>query len=362
MINVVLYLADQHPGRDRTLGISEYTVGLARELQRSGTCRITELGSTSSLRLDGVAASHVELPWATKGCLGRMFGDQLHPLLRRPPGDLWHYPKGFLPLLLRPSRPVIGTMHDTILQHYADRYPETRTRAAFAYWISMLKNSVARFDAIVTPSEFARRSIEEFCQRHRLRCPPIHVSYEGAKWEEFAGGGASKQDYVVHLVSPYPHKRTTMVLRFWMQASLAGQRWPELRLVGKLTSTQQAILSHSRNTRVMPHLPEDDLRKLIACARALVLSSEIEGFGLPALEGYYLGTPVLFVKGTAVEEILGAIPGGFDLESFDSFGAALADVLRLESREIAAKARNLREKFSWARCAERTVTAYRSLL
>ena len=51
----------------------------------------------------------------------------------------------------------------------------------------------------------------------------------------------------------------------------------------------------------------------------LLLPSEIEGFGLPALEAYYLSTPVVYVRGTAVEEILGErSPGGFVLESADS--------------------------------------------
>ena len=45
-----------------------------------------------------------------------------------------------------------------------------------------------------------------------------------------------------------------------------------------------------------PFLEDSALLSAYLKARALILPSEIEGFGLPALEAYYLGTPVCFVK------------------------------------------------------------------
>ena len=106
-------------------------------------------------------------------------------------------------------------------------------------------------------------------------------------------------------------------------------------------------------------LPEAQLVETLESSRALLLPSEIEGFGLPALEAYCLGTPVVFVKGTAVEEVLGeGTPGGFCLDDFESFCAALDEVLSLDPEQIRAKTRELRKRFSWRACAERTVAAY----
>ena len=66
----------------------------------------------------------------------------------------------------------------------------------------------------------------------------------------------------------------------------------------------------------------------------LLLPSEIEGFGLPALEAYYLSTPLVYVRGsTPVEEILGErSPPAFVLASADSiFVAAVDQALGLDA-------------------------------
>jgi len=79
------------------------------------------------------------------------------------------------------------------------------------------------------------------------------------------------------------------------------------------------------------------------------------------LEGYSLGTPVAYVLGTAVDEILGPkSPGGFDL-NYDSFKNAVSEVLSLNEMTATAKAEELRIRFDWEKCASRTIAAYRSL-
>ena len=105
----------------------------------------------------------------------------------------------------------------------------------------------------------------------------------------------------------------------------------------------------------------DELTMLLAQARALLLPSEIEGFGLPAVEAYAAGTPAAFVKGTAVEEVLGAdAAGGFELDH-ESFREALDGVLSIAPLAVEQKAAELAQRFSWDGVVERTVAAYRTL-
>jgi glycosyltransferase involved in cell wall biosynthesis len=53
------------------------------------------------------------------------------------------------------------------------------------------------------------------------------------------------------------------------------------------------------------HVSDDELAAILSAARALVLASDDEGFGLPAVEALACGCPVVACSVPAVEEVLG---------------------------------------------------------
>lgn len=373
VLRVRFYLADQNPQRDRTRGISVYTDRLLESLRALPELRLSALTSRSSFQ-PGPGHPEIvvhQLPFRTDGPCRRLVADHLHLALKGLAGarsddgdtpDLWHFPKGFLPALQRPQVPVVGTVHDTILEHYATQHPKHRSAAANSYWLGLLARSLARFDLVLTDSEFSRRSIEAFCRARRIVCPRLEVTYLAARWDGKKSSEAL-EDRVLHLVSPLPHKRSNTALEFWKKLQSERRDLPTLDLIGSTTAEQRVRIAALRGVRTSEAQAEDELKRRIANARALLLPSEIEGFGLPALEAYSLGTPVLYVTRTAVEEVLGeGTPGGFELESFDSFRAALDEVLALGEDWIAEKSAALRDRYSWSACAKRTLRAYQGLL
>ena len=119
---------------------------------------------------------------------------------------------------------------------------------------------------------------------------------------------------------------------------------------GDLDNTGTLLFSKMQNTSLVAPLPTQDLQDLIAKARALLLPSEIEGFGIPAVEAYQLGTPVAYVRDTAVDEIVGPdSPGGFK-HDYESFKHAVLDVLEMGWSETEAKGQVVRGRFSWDEC------------
>ena len=69
--------------------------------------------------------------------------------------------------------------------------------------------------------------------------------------------------------------------------------------------------------RFLPYISDDDLKALYQGAAVFAFPSLWEGFGLPVLEAYAMGCPVLVSAATALPEVAGA-------------GAVYADPLDVE--------------------------------
>src|SRR5690606_13611531 len=100
---------------------------------------------------------------------------------------------------------------------------------------------------------------------------------------------------------------------------------------------------------------------LYRLAHALVFISLSEGFGLPILEAYFHGCPVITSRVSSMPEI-GGKPGLY-VDPYDVEGTA-ETILALEPKD--SRARRQREKdmlevlesFSWERAAKETMNVY----
>ncbi len=363
-IRVAVYLADQNPHRDRSLGITSMTRSLLDELNKREEVKLTLVTSKSSFGSVGRTEAAVRIPFRTDGALGRIVCDTLHPLLARPTSDLWYYPKGYLSLFSQPSVPLVGTMHDAIIQHYADHYPETRTARAFRYWIRVMKNSLKRLDTVMTVSQHAKIQLQQFCDRYQIKTPPIHVTYESSSWEVHRGRRWSKRDEVIHLASSAPHKMTNRLLAMWRELQREKHELPQLRLVGSIDERGKQTMSELKHVSLESSLDDERLVEAVGSSRALLLPSEIEGFGLPALESYYAGTPVCYVAGTSVDEVVTEAGqfGSFELANASSLHLALQTALGKSGDQVGSISDALFNRFSNQRYADRVIETFSNVL
>jgi glycosyltransferase involved in cell wall biosynthesis len=225
----------------------------------------------------------------------------------------------------------------------------------------MLRHTLRHANAIMTVSETSKQQIERFMGRHGLPFKEIVVTYEPCQYESIPQPGAnSKENYVIHLASREPHKRTAHLVRWWHEAEQRGRKLPMLHLVGTVPEEAEPLLASSKSIAKRPFLDEEALQAAYQHARALILPSEIEGFGLPALEAYYLGTPVCYVKDTSVEEVLSVAThkGGFSLNDPESLFSALEEVMSMPTDEVRACGLKLRETYAAEKVAERMLSVF----
>ena len=366
-IRITAYLADQNPGHDRSFGISRMSQVVLDALQAGGRVDIATISSRTSQQAPANVAAARVLPWGTRGKWVRLLTDHLHPLLggHGEPADLYYFPKGYLPMFTSRCQPSVVTIHDTIIQYDNDHYPHWRTRWEYRYWALMLKHTLRTTDLILTVSESSKRQIYDFMDRHGIARKEITVTYEPCQYENIEQPVAeAKDDCVIHLASCEPHKRTAHLIRWWHEAESQGMALPKLHLIGSVPREVMPLVAGSRTMVKLPFLAESALQAAYRSARALILPSEIEGFGLPALEAYYLGTPACFVRGTSVEEILGVttVKGGFSLESAESLFAALDEVTKMSAAEIRECGLKLRQVYAAEKVARNIVAGFRRVI
>jgi glycosyltransferase involved in cell wall biosynthesis len=107
-----------------------------------------------------------------------------------------------------------------------------------------------------------------------------------------------------------------------------------------------------------------ELARAYRHARAFVYPSRYEGFGIPPLEAMSSGCVVACSNASSMPEVVGDAALLFDPNDVDAARKALEDACFSEdvrARLLTHGAMRVRE-FTWDRCANETVAAYRRVL
>jgi glycosyltransferase involved in cell wall biosynthesis len=112
--------------------------------------------------------------------------------------------------------------------------------------------------------------------------------------------------------------------------------------------------------------PADDASLVIAYKNSLafVYPSLYEGFGIPVLEAFACGAPVVASNISSLPEIGGGAAEYFEPKDIDSMSGTIAKVIydpKLRS-EMIIKGYTQEKQFSWAKTAEATKSLYKSLI
>ena len=108
------------------------------------------------------------------------------------------------------------------------------------------------------------------------------------------------------------------------------------------------------NVHRLPQVSDAELKELLCQALGLVVPSLLEGFGIPAIEAMYLGTPAIVSRAAAIPEVCGDAALYFDPLDAPTLARTMCDVF--ENPELARRMseRALRHvrKYSWDKSAD----------
>ncbi|QJU57611.1 glycosyltransferase family 4 protein [Sphingomonas sp. AP4-R1] len=229
----------------------------------------------------------------------------------------WTYP---VPIRIAGWRNVY-TIHDTIPLDHPSLSPVASRRAR-----RLLETLISSASRIVTVSRASQDDIE------RLFAPPsgfvvnlgeaVDVSHTPMPLP----AGLLPRDYLLCCGTVEPRKNISRLIEAWRSS---GADLP-LVLAGPAGWRSGPILAAAKGDVIhLDYLARETLLSLVASARALVMPSLTEGFGLPVAEAMMLGTPVV----TSAEGALAETAGGAALTVSPQNTTALAAALRRVAKD-----------------------------
>jgi glycosyltransferase involved in cell wall biosynthesis len=115
---------------------------------------------------------------------------------------------------------------------------------------------------------------------------------------------------------------------------------------------------------VTGYVADEDLAPLYSGALAFVYPSFYEGFGLPPLEAMQCGVPVITSNTSSLPEVVGDAGIMLDPKDEDSLCHSLLNLYNDENLRASMAEQSLKQakKFSWEKCTQETINAYKIAL
>lgn len=281
--------------------------------------------------------------------------------------ELLHVPHFNAPLVCRAR--LVSTVHDLI---YLKDRRFSGSLAGKIYVRAMLSGVARNASAIIAVSDFTRRDLEKEFPRAAGKVSVIHeAASERFRRPMHAEPGHLRfgigEEYVLFVGSLKAHKNLPLLLDAFDTLYKERKTQAQLVIVGKKDPKEEALfrrLSQSPFVRYLGTRSDEELACLYRGARALVLPSLWEGFGLPAVEAMACGTPVLCSDRASLPEVVGDAGLLFDPERVDRLVELLYNVLKDSDlrKTLSQKGLERAKGFSWDIAARRTLTLYEKVV
>lgn len=218
------------------------------------------------------------------------------------------------------------------------------------YWIK--KES----DRIIVPSNSTKNDLLTLgYKEEKIRVIPEAPSLSrpsDEKIEEIKKKYQIREDYLM-AIGVTPLKNTKRII----QAFRMGTTGKELKLI--LVGRPSHIkIGEERNVRALGYVPQSDMAALLSGSRGLVFASLYEGFGIPILDAFNCGVPVVTSNVGSMPEVAGNAAELVDPNFADSIAEGIAKIVR-GGKGLTEKGRMRVKNFSWDKTAEGTLKVYK---
>jgi glycosyltransferase involved in cell wall biosynthesis len=354
-------------------GIGRYTEELTRELIRTAPFGCEVSGIVASSPESDYETIRMLLPGLAELYKSALERRELqlawqHGFTRLPGKGMVHAPSLFAPLsrhdrLNNEGDQTVVTIHDVIPW----THPDTLSPRRVAWYKAMAKRAHKYADAVVVPTHTVAAQLGEildFGDRIRViggavsskLTVPVDPDVRAARLE-------LPGRYILSVGTLEPRKGVAALIRAMAEPELADL---PLLIAGPEGSGEldvdavalEAGLGEGR-VRSLGYLADADLAVALDRASVFAFPSLAEGFGLPVVEAFHFGTPVVHSDDPAVVEVAAGAGLAVKREDAEGYPRRLAEAIRtvLDDPRLAERMRfsglDRAKNFSWRDSAEK---------
>ena len=275
--------------------------------------------------------------------------------------DVFFSPDGYLSLKTKVKQ--LAVIHDLNFEHY----PQDLPKSARQYYKKYFPLFAKKASHLITVSEFSKQDI---VKQYHIDESKITVAHNGGS-DKFQPLTVSKQlevkkrytndnDYFVYVGALHARKNTERLLQAFNKFKSLTNSDLKLIVIGeKLFKSEKDTtdfeqLRHKEDVIFTGHLPIENVVELVASAKALLLVSYFEGFGIPLVEAMRCGTPFITSNVTSLPEVAGNCGLIVDPFSVDDISQAMGTLISDKDlqKSLSEKGLERSKLFSWQKSSE----------
>ncbi|MEJ2593972.1 MAG: glycosyltransferase family 1 protein [bacterium] len=261
-------------------------------------------------------------------------------------------------LSLRANCKTLLVIHDLNFEHYPQHLPWLVRR----YYRHFTPKFVRKATRIATVSEYSRKDImaQYGVVREKIDvvhngANPIFRPVEEKVQEKIRSKYTQNCSFFVFISAISPRKNLTNLLKAFDLFRKNETKPVKLLVVGEkmwwtdsLKQTYEAM-QFKEEVIFAGRLSQDELAKVVASALALTYVSFFEGFGIPIIEAFSSGTPVITSNVTSMPEVAGDAAITVDPGKVEEIAGAMQTIANdpAKRKELIEKGKIRSNMFSW---------------
>ncbi|MBI2439269.1 MAG: glycosyltransferase family 4 protein [Candidatus Moranbacteria bacterium] len=274
------------------------------------------------------------------------------------------------PIFIPKEVEVTATIHDLAFKKYPETFPKSH-RAKLDF---LLRTVLCRADKLIAVSASTRKDILEYFPNilpEKVRV--IHHGFDAKFFSKKFSEGELKEmlsryrlhpkGYILYVGALQPRKNLIRLIEAFTLAKQSGSQEMKLVLAGEAAWLSEGIFgareksSYRDDIIFTDRVSFDDLRVLYQGAKLFAFPSLYEGFGLPILEAFASGVPVLTADNSSLPEVGGNAALYCQAKNVLDIAEKLKQLWGDEMlrAELVKRGSERLQYFSWERCAQETL-------